>query len=252
MQFLNLSNGWIFASFISSFLLLIIASIYGIFIIRNHSLVGGILFYSIATVAFQISYFFELYILMAVLGGLILVALIVSSMLVLTKSNFLSLFDLAGRNTKRKITKVFNKEFLFDEVTAAINFLASKKIGALITFERNRPLDEFLLNGVEIDAPVSHQILETIFYPGTPLHDGAVIIRKNMIIAASVYFSPTTRPMRGKLGSRHRAAIGISELSDAITIIVSEETGRVSLTQNGEMEEINIEHVYRVLEEYLS
>lgn len=76
----------------------------------------------------------------------------------------------------------------------------------------------------------------TIFYPGTRLHDGAVVIRGNKIVAASVYYSPTTKPLIGKYGSRHRASIGISEICDAVTIVVSEETGRISIAYNGEIE----------------
>jgi len=91
----------------------------------------------------------------------------------------------------------------------------------------------------------------TIFYPGTRLHDGAVIIRDNVIYAASVYYTPTTKALSGKYGSRHRAAIGISEISDSITIVVSEETGRISIAQNGELESVSPDKFIERLTEYM-
>ena len=96
-------------------------------------------------------------------------------------------------------------------------------------------------NGTIINAPVSQELLETIFYEGTRLHDGAVIIRGNMIVAASVYYTPTTRALNGKFGSRHRAAFGISEVTDSVTVVVSEETGRVSIAHEGVLESIPLD-----------
>lgn len=219
---------------------------------RNISLPGTIVLFSLLIVGFGVSSFFSLTILSIVLLATFFLAGFVVVLMNLTKTSINSLFDFKPRKaSKRKISKVFSKENLYDEITEAVISLSKKKIGAIITFEKNDPLDEYLVNGVAIDAPVSHQLLGTIFYPGTPLHDGAIIIRKNIILAASVYYSLSTKPMRGKLGSRHRAAIGISEVCDAITIIVSEETGRVSITQNGELEEVHVDQLYRTLEDYL-
>ena len=96
-----------------------------------------------------------------------------------------------------------------------------------------------------LDAPVSQELLETIFYVGTRLHDGAVVIRGNIIVAASVYYTPTTRALTGKFGSRHRAAFGISEISDSVTVVVSEETGRVSIAYNGNLETVPLDSFLR-------
>ena len=111
---------------------------------------------------------------------------------------------------------------------------------------------DIIKNGVPVHAPVTPEILLTIFYPGTRLHDGAVVIHGNEIVAASVFFTPTTKPFAGKYGSRHRAAIGISEISDAITVVVSEETGRISFAVNGELEAVNQTNFLRVFENYMA
>ena len=107
-------------------------------------------------------------------------------------------------------------------------------------------------NGVPVHAPVTPEILLTIFYPGTRLHDGAVVIHGNEIVAASVFFTPTTKPFAGKYCSRHRAAIGISEVSDAITFVVSEETGRISFAVNGDLETVNQASFLRAFENYMT
>ena len=86
------------------------------------------------------------------------------------------------------------------------------------------------------------ELLTTIFYDGTTLHDGAVIIRGNTIIAASVYYIPTVKAMNGKYGARHRASLGISEVCDAVTVVVSEETGRISLAIDGELQAVTREN----------
>ena len=106
-------------------------------------------------------------------------------------------------------------------------------------------------NGVSVKAPVTAELLMTIFYPGTRLHDGAVVIHGNEIVAASVFYTPTTKPFAGKYGSRHRAALGISEISDSVTIVVSEETGRISFAVNGNLESVDQENFLRVFENYM-
>ncbi|MCX5775869.1 MAG: DNA integrity scanning protein DisA nucleotide-binding domain protein [Firmicutes bacterium] len=120
-----------------------------------------------------------------------------------------------------------------------------------MTFERKMPLNDMIKNGVTINAPVTPELLMTIFYPGTRLHDGAVVIRDNIIIVASAFYTPTTKPLAGKYGSRHRAAIGISEVSDSVTVVVSEETGRISIAYGGELEPVFIDNFHRVFEEYM-
>lgn len=139
------------------------------------------------------------------------------------------------KTKKEKSVKV-TQEDIYKMVSDAVKSLSRTKTGALITFEKTQVLDELMKNGTILNAPVSSELLVTIFYPGTRLHDGAVVIRGNMIVAASVYYTPTTRALTGKYGSRHRAAVGISETSDAVTVVVSEETGRISLAYKSHLE----------------
>ncbi len=123
---------------------------------------------------------------------------------------------------------------VYDEIVLAITTLATEKTGALIVIERNVGLRNFIDAGVQLDAAVSYDLLVTIFNPSTPLHDGAVIIREERIAAASVFLPLTKNPEVSRdLGTRHRAAIGITEGSDAISIVVSEETGLVTWVEEG-------------------
>ncbi len=150
------------------------------------------------------------------------------------------------------VERIYDRKELYRQIELTVNSLSKAKIGAIMTFEKNTSLKDIIKNGVPINCPVSSEILTTIFYPGTRLHDGAVVIHGNEIIAASVFFTPTTKPFAGKYGSRHRAAIGISEVSDAITVVVSEETGRISFAVNGQLESVTQENFLRVFENYMS
>lgn len=121
-------------------------------------------------------------------------------------------------------------------LSLAAQHLSEKKHGALIALERKDKLEHYVHNGTYIGAKLSHVLLEAIFYPGNPLHDGGVIIRKDQIHSAGNIFPLTgiTIQNRGH-GTRHRAAIGLSEKTDAIVIVVSEETGKISFALNGEL-----------------
>lgn len=138
----------------------------------------------------------------------------------------------------RKRVEVDEAE-LHDMIQAVANaamIMSQRKIGALIVFERAVGLEERIETGVKVDGLVTDSLLLNIFEKDTPLHDGAVIIRGNRIIAASCLLPLTdARGLSQELGTRHRAAIGISEQSDAMVLVVSEETGTVSLTRNGEI-----------------
>ena len=142
---------------------------------------------------------------------------------------------------KRQEAVKYSKENLYRMIDDAVHAVSRTKTGGIMTFEKSTNLDDILKNGTVINAHVSQELLETIFNEGTRIHDRAVEIRDNMIVAASVYFTPTTKALTGKYGSRHRAAIGISEISDAVTVVVSEETGRVSLAHNGTIEPISLD-----------
>ena len=121
-----------------------------------------------------------------------------------------------------------------EEILKAVAEMSDMKTGALISIEENISLGEYARTGIELGAKVSSQLLVNIFVDKTPLHDGAVIIRNNKVVAATCYFPlSASRMLNKKYGTRHRAALGISEVSDAFTIIVSEETGTISLAVSG-------------------
>lgn len=120
------------------------------------------------------------------------------------------------------------------EVIRAANYLAKRKIGALIVFEKETGLTDYVESGIAIESKISAELLINIFIPNTPLHDGAVIFRQGQLMAAGCYLPLSENPFISKeLGTRHRAAIGMSEVSDAMCVIISEETGQISLTMNG-------------------
>jgi len=157
----------------------------------------------------------------------------------------------AAKNANFGVEKIFDRKALYKVIETTVIALSKTRTGAIITFEKNTSLKDIIKNGVPINAPVSYEILATIFYPGTRLHDGAVVIHGDEIVAASVFYTPTTKPFAGKYGSRHRAAIGISEVSDSVTVVVSEETGRISFAVNGQLEAVEQSNFIRALENYL-
>lgn len=123
---------------------------------------------------------------------------------------------------------------LVHELDKAIQYMSKRRIGALITIKQETGLEDYIETGIKLDADVSGELLINIFIPNTPLHDGAVIINKDRIAVAAAYLPLSDSSMIPKrLGTRHRAAVGISEVTDAITIVVSEETGGVTITRNG-------------------
>ena len=122
------------------------------------------------------------------------------------------------------------------EVAAAAAAMSSRRIGALIVLERNTKIGDIVRTGAEIDSLVSSELLINIFTPNTPLHDGAVIIRENRVLAARCILPLThNETLSREFGTRHRAALGLSESSDAAVVVVSEETGKISFTLNGNM-----------------
>lgn len=125
---------------------------------------------------------------------------------------------------------------VYDEIVLAVTTLATEKTGALIVIERNVGLRNFIDAGVQVDARISYDLLVSIFHPETPLHDGAVVIQNERIAAASVFLPLTKNPtVSRELGTRHRAAIGITEGSDAISLVVSEETGLITYVEAGQV-----------------
>lgn len=139
--------------------------------------------------------------------------------------------------TTNKAVKVNDEEEIkrcVKAITEAVDFLASRHIGALITFEANESLHAYTEKATKIDSVISEELLKTIFFPNTALHDGGVIICGTRIVSAGTYYPITDRSdLPSQYGTRHRAAIGISEKTDAFTIVVSEETGTISTTYGG-------------------
>lgn len=122
-----------------------------------------------------------------------------------------------------------------EEVIKAVGRLAEKKVGALICLERQNPLRPYIDTGTALDAQVSVELLRTIFAMYTPLHDGAVVIRNNRVAAAGCLLPLTEQELPRDLGTRHRAAVGLAEETDAVVVVVSEETGTVSLAVDGQL-----------------
>ncbi len=142
---------------------------------------------------------------------------------------------------------------VIDSVCESCKMLALKKTGALIVFERSSRLGEILDTGTQLDASVSSQTVMTLFFPNTPLHDGAVIIRDNRIASAGCLL-PLSKNLEisKELGTRHRAAVGITEMSDAVSVIVSEETGRISYAIDGKIKiGVSVDELKWMLEDKL-
>jgi diadenylate cyclase len=157
-----------------------------------------------------------------------------------------------GRRPFLGVSQLERRE-LSQEVVLAVGRMSQFKVGALIVIERKIGLRTFIESGVSLDALVSRDLLCSIFHPGGTLHDGAVIIQGDRISAAACFLPLTTNPLLvTELGTRHRAALGISEESDCIAIVASEETGKVSVATFGEIEiDVPLERVEHLLSERL-
>ena len=131
-------------------------------------------------------------------------------------------------------TPISNEEKMVQAFVKSVAYMSPRKIGALVAIQGTRTLQEYIATGITLDADVSGELLINIFIPNTPLHDGAVIIKNNKIAASCAYLPLTeSSGISKEFGTRHRAAIGLSEVSDAFTFVVSEETGGISTTHNG-------------------
>ena len=192
---------------------------------------GVILIYIIDLV----SQIFDLYTLNSLIGNIIDWGLL--AVIIIFQPEIRSGLEQIGRNST--LNREQNKLAEHDIISILVNsveFLAKRHIGALIVIERGVKLDEFITPSTIIDGEISQELLTTIFVPTTPLHDGAVMIREGKLYCAGAYLPSTRREDINKsFGTRHRAAIGISEISDSITLVVSEETGRYSIAYKGEL-----------------
>lgn len=215
-----------------------------------------VIFYSVILTLFVLSFIFKLYFVAISLGMVILMVGVVTlffnlgplhEALTLPVSN-----SKGGKGKGGEPLVQYDEKKFFDDVETSVIKLSSTKTGAIMTFERNMDLTSYMKNGTIIDAPFTPELVETIFYVGTRLHDGAIIVRKNIIIAASVYYTPSTKALKGKFGARHRAGLGISESTDSVTVICSEETGRISIAYNGSLEYVRRDEFKTIFKEYMT
>lgn len=175
------------------------------------------------------------------------------AVIVIFQPELRSMLEKVGRSKVGKILDFsasqggITEEKIISEITEATVNMAREKTGALIVLERDTALGEYAANGTLIDSYISASLLENIFVHNTPLHDGAVIIRGERICAAACVLPLTTNHnLSRELGTRHRAALGMSEVSDAVVIVVSEETGKISIAINGtltrNLDEVSLKH----------
>ena len=137
----------------------------------------------------------------------------------------------------RYFAKPESAEESIEELAVATRMLAAQKIGAIIAIERQIGLRNYIESGIPLDATLTYDLLLSIFQPSSPLHDGAVIVQEDRVAAAACFLPLTVNPRLAKeLGSRHRAAIGLTEENDSVAIVVSEETGSISLVADGQIE----------------
>ncbi len=137
----------------------------------------------------------------------------------------------------RRLDRKVSDDDTVEELVVAATTLSAKKIGAIVVIERSIGLRNYIESGIPLDAKLTYDLLVSIFQPTSPLHDGAVIVQGERAAAAACFLPLTINPrLSRELGSRHRAAIGVTEENDAVAIVVSEETGRISIIEDGDLE----------------
>ena len=246
----DFSNALLWVDFVVALLVLVGFGVLVVFLFKRKI---TYIIYSVNAFVTLVAWFFGLKLIMYLSLVMLSVALVTFfSVNVASIRPYISA-SLAGKNIsfRKNSEKIFDRHALYLKIESAVIALSKSRTGAIITFERNVELSDFVKSGTILNSPVTPELLLTIFYPGTRLHDGAVVIKRDFILAASVYYTPTTKPLTGKYGSRHRAAIGISEITDSVTVVVSEETGRISLAVAGELIPVNNETFLRTFEEYM-
>lgn len=201
---------------------------------RAEQLLKGILF---VVLLIPLSNLLQLHMLNLILGKTITIGVI--CIVIIFQPEIRRALEHIGRSTfnEKHILEDDKKlESVITEIAIAADDLSKTKTGALIIIERTTGLEDIITTGTRLDAIVSSALLENIFVVNTPLHDGATIIRNGRIIASGCFLPLTSNnDINKKLGTRHRAAIGVSEVSDALVVVVSEETGTISLAMNGKI-----------------
>lgn len=178
----------------------------------------------------------------------------VVALIILFQPEIRKALESLGRNLFRNRKSMQNpSDKLIIDLEKSVQYMSKRKIGALISIEAEDSLEEYINTGIEMDSYVSNQLLINIFIPNTPLHDGAVIISDYRIAAASSYLPLSESTIIPKeLGTRHRAAIGLGEVTDALTLIVSEETGAISLVKRDHLHrDVSNEELHQLLTQYL-
>lgn len=200
---------------------------------RAEQLIKGIIMLIVATKLSEVLGFHAVYWLLknAMTVGVI-------AILIIFQPELRRALEHLGRGKFFAKTELLEQEMdnMLDEINVAVTHLSKNKIGAIIVLEQETGLNEYIETGTKMDSMVSSELLANIFIPNTPLHDGAVIIRKNRISAAGCFLPLTqSQSLSKELGTRHRAAIGVTEISDCLVIIVSEETGVISFAKLGRL-----------------
>ncbi len=217
---------------------------------RAMQLIKGIL---VLLIIFQLSSWFQL----SVLNYLLLNTLQfgVIAMLVVFQPELRRALEKVGRSKFGEIIKMDNPNSpeaitqTVEKIADCVSTLSKNRIGALIVIERKTKVGDIVRTGVTIDSEISAELLVNIFIPNTPLHDGAVVLRENRIVAAACFLPLTqNQELNVELGTRHRAALGMSETSDAVIVVVSEETGKISIALEGSLtRNLTVESLVRAL-----
>jgi diadenylate cyclase len=228
-----LSDMWIYLSLVMEVGILAILIYYGLYFLRGtraaNVLAGIIIALLLLTLATD---FLKLAVITELLNGLWMIFPI--ALIVIFQPEIRRAFAHLG--SSRPFTRRMKQEETINEVIKAVESLSANKRGALIVFQRQIGMRALISSGIKINAEVSHQLIQTIFHPNTPLHDGAIAIENNEIVAAHIIF-PLTQSvsLSDSLGTRHRAAIGVTEETDAVAVVVSEETGSISMACRGNL-----------------
>ena len=207
---------------------------YLLLLIRGTRAVQMLLGLVFVGVVYYLAQFFDLPTLQTLIESLLIV--LPFAVIVLFQQEIRRALTNFGRNPLWGLAKQQAVESTFGEIVLAATTLAARKIGALIVIERLQGLRNYIENGIGLDAELSYDLLINVFTPDTPLHDGAVILQEDRIAAAACFLPLTPNPELSKeFGTRHRAALGITEETDAVAVVVSEETGIISVAFDGEM-----------------
>ncbi len=216
-------------------ILLIAAIIYWVLLLLRRttamSVLRGIAFVFVG--AFLLARIFDLKVLTFLLRNSLIAVLI--GIPIVFQPELRRALERLGRTGRRAWLGRPSYDQLIDAVTGAACNLSRARHGALIVLEKETGLEDYIDTGIRVDAAPSVELLQGIFFPNSPLHDGAVILRENRVVAAACTLPLAGESGKGMLGTRHRAALGITELTDAVSVVVSEETGQVSVASNGRL-----------------